>query len=105
MKALVIHRPERDDFAIYLYSEGAGGSRFGYVPGEHGHFKWVETPEGGELPVTLRLPPEAMEALVKAATEVMPVDAGMAAALADTKAVRDRMISLVEAAMRSGFGT
>lgn len=96
MKALVIHRAERADFAIYLYSEGAGGSRFGYVPGEDGNFKWVETPERGELPVSFRLPPEAMEALVKAAADALPVDAGMAAALDDTRAVRDRLLALVE---------
>lgn len=99
MKAIIVYRPERDQHDVYLYvdaPEGRIGMRL--VEGAAG-WQYVRTPEGGELPVTMQLPPEALGAIVDAATHVLPVDAGTIAALDDARATRDRLLALVEHAV------
>lgn len=95
MKCVVVRRPERMDVAIYFLTDGPG-ERFAYVPGALGTFQWEAVPEGHEAPISLRLPEEALEALVAAAMDILPPSREQASALADTRVVRDRLLSLVE---------
>lgn len=100
MKAIVVRDPVRDRHNVYLYVDGPRG-RIAITLAD-GLFRYEDVPEGGEMPVAISLPSDGLQAIVDAATKVLPVDVGMAAALDDTRAVRDRLLTLVEHAMTRG---
>lgn len=102
MRALVIGRPEVACFDIYLYYETGGGGRVAYSIGGDGQRMITNVGGGEEMPRFLRLGDTEMEAIGRALLDEMPADAGMTAALVDTRAVRDRLLTLIEYAMQDG---
>lgn len=91
---------ERDwatlDWNIYFYEAHANGTRVLIVQADgHG---WMEVPLGGQMPVSLKLPVESMEALLMEAEQHIPVSHATERHLKDTIAVRDRLLALVERA-------
>lgn len=61
-----------------------------------GRVEWVPYPEGDEPPVTLRLPPNVLAAIVAEAAELRPPTQATVEHLNDARAVRDRLLALVE---------
>lgn len=101
MKAIVVHDPVRDQHDVYLYVEGPNG-RIGIRIVDGCYQFDGNLPAGGSLPVTLTLPTTGLQAIVDAATKVLPVDAGMLAALDDTRRIRDRLLTIVEDVIVNG---
>lgn len=58
--------------------------------------EWEHVPFGAEPEPSLVLPSEALEALVAAGADHLPPSSAQAEHLADTRAVRDRLLTLVE---------
>lgn len=100
MKARVVQRPELDSFDVYLYADTPEG-RIGLTATD-ARWMHVAVPDGGELPVTIRLQHDAYEALARAI--IPPPDDAGASALRDAQATRDRLLTLVETITTGSVG-
>lgn len=93
-----LHRsPIRPDFDVHVADDR---HRLAAVL-EDGRLVWREVAENEEWPVFVRLPPEVLEALARAAANVVPATDATVEALADTRMVRDRLLAIVECGTRS----
>lgn len=84
---------------IYVIQEGMSGTTATarvWQPLD-GPQEWAEVTPGAEAPVSLRLPEEVYAAMVAAGSDVPLPSRAQHDHLADTIAVRDRLLSLVEA--------
>lgn len=103
MKALIQHDVVRDRHLVYFYDrDDVTGVRWVHYDG-----RVIECVPGAEMPVALTLTNDQMEALVAAVTPRPgpSFDSVAFSAMDDARAVRDRLLALIEHTVRSGFGT
>lgn len=91
---------ERDfatlDWNVYFFEATSRDTRVLVLRGDS--VEVVDVPHGGKMPVSLKLPVEAMEALLVETEQVIPVSHATERHLKDSIAVRDRLLAMVERA-------
>lgn len=106
MRVLVVERIERDEVEVYLFEYANVDDR---IPFRVGSDRRLRTDEpqpvspGEEMRPALVLRSNQYAALVEAIRAQGPLGSVEAEALADARAVRDRLLSLVELAQKSSF--
>jgi hypothetical protein len=80
---------------VYVIQDGLGSVARVWTPTGAG-YDWTEVPVGGEMPVSLAFPRDIWEALNAAAADVPMPGRALADHLADTIAVRDRLLAMAE---------
>lgn len=88
---------------VYVIQEGMSGgvSTVRIWQPLDGPQEWVEVAPGASAPVSLRLPEEVYAALLAAGSDIPLPTRAQHDHLADTIAVRDRLLTLVEAGYNS----
>lgn len=100
MKALIRHDVVCDRHLVYFYDrDTVTGARMAYTLDHMVH----DCPPGAEMPVALELTSQQFAALVD---ELHPAaEPPGADAVADARATRDRLLTMVEQTVANGFGS
>lgn len=92
-----IDRPvDRDDVFIYLFNDHGRGRTVYLFSHDHGHMEPLEVAEGEQMPPSLVMRPQMLEAIVKAGSDFLPPSAATDNHLNDAVGVRDRLLGMVE---------
>lgn len=109
MRCHIEHSFQTDSYRIWLYTRiGESGARVlqlvpppeGERPPFHQWVREVEAAGGAEVPPTIELPRDALEAIVAKASDHLPPSAAAERHLGDAITMRDRMTALVEYLVR-----
>lgn len=92
MRVRLEHDWTRDHVNVVVYSE----ARCAYLASDGVTWKPITEGRVEDIDWTLSLPARVFEAIVAEARDVLPASAEQGAALADTRVVRDRLLTLVE---------
>lgn len=109
MEARVIYDAPSDRHMVYMWADADNRERVAYMRSSNGAMReQMVVPPGGELPVFEILTSDEWAALVEAAHPAVPADpndqllAEISGALDDAKAVRDRLLALIEHTVTRG---
>lgn len=110
MESRVIYDAPSDRFMVYLWHDADNRERVAYTRSSNGAMReQMIVPPGGELPVFEILTSDEWAAITDAVMADHPqLEIGLAdvsGALDDAKRVRDRLLTLIEHTVMSGFGT
>jgi hypothetical protein len=100
MKALITLVPMARAFDVRLWQDAGDGRVMLWqpaAPGSDWGGGWTDVDPNADTPVSFRIPEQALEALVSEASSILPASDATVEHLADTRAVRDRLLTLVEA--------
>lgn len=102
MNAYVRHDYLRRMVEVTLYDRGPVGYDSIYRVTDDGRLRRDTIPEGqSDVEPTYVLPVDAFEAIIREGSGIVPPSDATHAALTDAKAVRDRLMSLVESEWQS----